>query len=128
MLREILCRLRRVRRASGGGQWLHTRLQRLGTDYVDLYQPARLDPAVPIEDTVGALADPRAGRGTCVTSALKWAATIRRAHAVHPWPCSLSTRSSARQLEADILPAVRALGIGITAYGVLSRAPERHAP
>jgi aryl-alcohol dehydrogenase-like predicted oxidoreductase len=98
-------------------------LQRLGTDYVDLYQPARLDPAVPIEDTVGAIADcVRAGYVRHIGLSEMGAATIRRAHAVHPiLAVQLEYSLMSRSLEADILPEVRALGIGITAYGVLSR-------
>jgi aryl-alcohol dehydrogenase-like predicted oxidoreductase len=98
-------------------------LKRLGTEYIDLYQPARLDPTVPIDDTIGAIADcVRAGYVRYIGLSEVGAATIRRAHAVHPIAAvqleySLMTRS----LETNILPAVRALGIGVTAYGVLSR-------
>jgi aryl-alcohol dehydrogenase-like predicted oxidoreductase len=98
-------------------------LQRLGTDYVDLYQPARLDPAVPIEETIGAIAEcVRAGSVRHIGLSEVGAATIRRAHAVHPiLAVQLEYSLMSRSLETDILPAVRALGIGITAYGVLSR-------
>ncbi len=98
-------------------------LQRLGTDYVDLYQPARLDPAVPIEETVGAIAElVRAGSVRHIGLSEMGAATIRRAHAVHPITAvQLEYSLMSRSLEAEILPAVRALGIGVTAYGVLSR-------
>ena len=98
-------------------------LQRLGTEYVDLYQPARLDPAVPIEDTIGAIADcVRAGYVRHIGLSEVGVATIRRAHAVHPiLAVQIEYSLMSRSLEADILPAVRALGIGITAYGVLSR-------
>jgi len=98
-------------------------LQRLGTEYVDLYQPARLDPAVPIEDTIGAIADcVRAGYVRHIGLSEVGAATIRRAHAVHPiLAVQIEYSLMSRSLEADILPTVRALGIGITAYGVLSR-------
>jgi aryl-alcohol dehydrogenase-like predicted oxidoreductase len=98
-------------------------LQRLGTDYLDLYQPARLDPAVPIEDTIGAIAEcVRAGYVRHIGLSEMGAATIRRAHAVHPiLAVQLEYSLMSRSLEADILPAVRALGIGVTAYGVLSR-------
>jgi aryl-alcohol dehydrogenase-like predicted oxidoreductase len=98
-------------------------LQRLGTDYIDLYQPARLDPAVPIEDTVGAIAEMvKAGYVRHIGLSEVGADTIRRAHAVHPitWlqiEYSLLTRG----IEDDILPTVRELGIAVTAYGVLSR-------
>ena len=98
-------------------------LQRLGTDHVDLYQPSRLDPAVPIEDTVGAIADlVRAGCVRHIGLSEMGAATIRRAHAVHPIAgVQLEYSLMSRGIEAEILPAVRDLGIGVTAYGVLSR-------
>jgi aryl-alcohol dehydrogenase-like predicted oxidoreductase len=98
-------------------------LQRLGTEYVDLYQPARLDPAVPIEETIGAIAEcVRAGYVRHIGLSEVGAATIHRAHAVHPiLAVQIEYSLMSRGLEADILPAVRALGIGITAYGVLSR-------
>ena len=98
-------------------------LRRLGTDYVDLYQPARLDPTVPIEETVGAIADlVRAGHVRHIGLSEMGAATIRRAHAVHLITAvQLEYSLMSRSLEMDILPAVRALGIGVTAYGVLSR-------
>lgn len=98
-------------------------LRRLGTDYVDVYRPARLDPSVPIEDTVGAIADLiKAGHVRHVGLSEMGADTVRRAHAVHPI-CDLQIEYSllSRGIEAEILPACRALGIGITAYGVLSR-------
>ncbi len=98
-------------------------LRRLGTDYVDLYQPARLDPRVPIEDTVGAIAEMiEAGFVRYLGLSEMGADTIRRAHAVHP-VASLQIEYSlmSRGIEAQILPAVRALGIGVTAYGILSR-------
>jgi len=98
-------------------------LKRLGTDYVDLYQPARLDPAVPIEDTVGTIAElVRTGYVRHIGLSEMGAATIRRAHAVHPITAvQLEYSLMSRSLEAEILPAVRDLGIGVTAYGVLSR-------
>ncbi len=98
-------------------------LRRLGTDYVDLYQPARLDPAVPIEDTVGAIADlVRAGHVRHIGLSEMGANTIRRAHAAHPITAvQLEYSLMSRSPEAEILPVVRALGIGVTAYGVLSR-------
>ncbi len=98
-------------------------LQRLGTDYVDIYRPARLDPAVPIEETVGAVALlVKAGHVRHIGLSEVGAPTLRRAHAVHPI-CDLQIEYSliSRGIEAEILPACRALGIGITAYGVLSR-------
>jgi len=98
-------------------------LQRLGTDYVDLYQPARLDPDVPIEDTVGAIAEMvRAGYVRYIGLSEMGAATIRRAHAVHPITAlQIEYSLMSRGIEAEILPAVRDLGVSVTAYGVLSR-------
>lgn len=98
-------------------------LQRLGTDHIDLYQPARLDPAVPIEETVGALAElVQAGYVRHIGLSEVGAETLRRAQAVHPIAAlqieySLLTRG----IEDEILPAARDLGIAVTAYGVLSR-------
>jgi len=98
-------------------------LQRLGTDYVDVYQPARLDPKVPIEDTVGAIAEMiEAGFVRYLGLSEVGAATIRRAHAVHPvTELQIEYSLMSRGIEAEILPTVRELGIGVTAYGVLSR-------
>jgi aryl-alcohol dehydrogenase-like predicted oxidoreductase len=98
-------------------------LQRLGVDHVDIYRPARLDPAVPIEETVGTIA-------RCVEEG--WvrhiglsevgAETLRRAAAVHPIAdLQIEYSLFSRGIEDAILPACRALGIGITAYGVLAR-------
>ncbi|MEU2870521.1 aldo/keto reductase [Streptomyces olivoreticuli] len=100
----------------------HT-LRRLGTDYVDIYRPARLDPAVPIEDTVGAIAElVQAGYVRHIGLSEMGPDTLRRAQAVHPI-CDLQIEYSliSRGIEAEILPTARELGIGITAYGVLSR-------
>ncbi len=98
-------------------------LGRLGTDYVDLYQPARLDPRVPIEDTVGAIAEMiEAGFVRYLGLSEVGADTIRRAHAVHPVTAlQIEYSLMSRGIEAQILPAVRDLGIGVTAYGILSR-------
>ncbi len=98
-------------------------LQRLGTDHVDIYRPARLDPAVPIEDTVGAIAELiQAGHVRHIGLSEVGAETIRRAHAVHPIvDVQLEYSLMSRGIEAAILPTCRALGIGVTAYGVLSR-------
>jgi aryl-alcohol dehydrogenase-like predicted oxidoreductase len=98
-------------------------LQRLGTDYVDLYQPARLDPRVPIEDTVGAIAEMiEAGFVRYLGLSEMGADTIRRAHAVHKVTAlQIEYSLMSRGIEAQILPTVRELGIGVTAYGVLSR-------
>jgi aryl-alcohol dehydrogenase-like predicted oxidoreductase len=98
-------------------------LQRLGVEYIDIYRPARLDPAVPIEDTVGAIADMvKAGYVRHIGLSEIGAATLRRAAAVHAI-CDLQIEYSliSRGIEQQILPAARELGIAITAYGVLSR-------
>ena len=97
-------------------------LKRLGTDYIDIYRPARLDPAVPIEDAIGALADlVKAGHVRHIGLSEVGVETIRRAHATHPI-CDLQIEYSlmSRSVEAEILPALRELGIGLTAYGILS--------
>jgi aryl-alcohol dehydrogenase-like predicted oxidoreductase len=98
-------------------------LVRLGTDYVDLYQPARLDPRVPIEDTVGAIAGMvQAGYVRYIGLSEMGADTIRRAHAVHPIAAlQIEYSLMSRGIEARILPTVRELGISVTAYGILSR-------
>ena len=98
-------------------------LTRLGTDYVDLYQPARLDPGVPIEDTVGAVAEMvRAGYVRHIGLSEMGADTIRRAHAVHPIAAlQIEYSLMSRGIEARILPTTRELGISVTAYGILSR-------
>jgi aryl-alcohol dehydrogenase-like predicted oxidoreductase len=98
-------------------------LTRLGTDYVDLYQPARLDPHVPIEDTVGAIAEMvAAGYVRYIGLSEMGADTIRRAHAVHPIAAlQIEYSLMSRGIEAKILPTVRELGISVTAYGILSR-------
>ena len=98
-------------------------LQRLGTDYIDLYQPARLDPTVPIEETISAISEMvQAGYVRHIGLSEMGAETIRRAHAVHPisW-LQIEYSLLSRSIEAEILPTVRELGIAITAYGVLSR-------
>jgi aryl-alcohol dehydrogenase-like predicted oxidoreductase len=98
-------------------------LARLGTDYVDLYQPARLDPRVPIEDTVGAIAEMiQAGYVRYLGLSEMGAETIRRAHAAHPVTALQAEYSlMSRGIERTILPTVRELGISVTAYGVMSR-------
>jgi aryl-alcohol dehydrogenase-like predicted oxidoreductase len=98
-------------------------LKRLNTDHVDIYRPARLDPKVPIEDTIGAIADMvKAGYVRHVGLSEVGVETIRRANAVHSI-CDLQIEYSlmSRGVEAEILPVLRELGIGVTAYGVLSR-------
>jgi pyridoxine 4-dehydrogenase len=98
-------------------------LRRLGTDYIDIYRPARLDPAVPIEDTVGAIADMvQAGFVRQIGLSEAGADTLRRAQAVHPIAdLQIEYSLLSRGIEAEILPACRELGVGVTAYGVLSR-------
>jgi aryl-alcohol dehydrogenase-like predicted oxidoreductase len=98
-------------------------LQRLGVDHIDIYRPARLDPSVPIEDTVGAIADLiKAGYVRYIGLSEVGAKTIRRAQAVHPISdLQIEYSLISRGIEKQILPVCRELGIGITAYGVLSR-------
>ncbi|MBX6355156.1 MAG: aldo/keto reductase [Micromonosporaceae bacterium] len=98
-------------------------LRRLGTDHVDIYRPARLDPDVPIEDTVGAIAEMvQAGWVRHIGLSEVGAATLRRAAAVHPISdLQIEYSLISRGIEAEILPAARELGIGVTAYGVLAR-------
>ncbi len=98
-------------------------LKRLGTDHIDIYRPARLDPAVPIEDTIAAIAGLiKAGYVRYIGLSEVGVETIRRAQAVHPIvDLQMEYALVTRNLEKDILPALRELGIGVTAYGVLSR-------
>jgi aryl-alcohol dehydrogenase-like predicted oxidoreductase len=97
-------------------------LRRLGTDYVDLYQPSRVDPAVPIEETIGAIADMvKAGFVRHIGVSETSAKTLRRANAVHPIAAlQIEYSLFSRGVERDILPAARELGIALVAYGVLS--------
>jgi aryl-alcohol dehydrogenase-like predicted oxidoreductase len=98
-------------------------LKRLRVEQIDIYRPARLDPQVPIEDVIGAMADlVKAGYVRYIGLSEVGVATIRRAHAVHPI-CDLQIEYSllSRGPEAEIFPLLQQLGIGITAYGVLSR-------
>ncbi len=98
-------------------------LKRLGVDYIDIYRPARLDPNVPIEDTVGAIVDLiRAGYVRYIGLSEMGAATVRRAHAVHKISdLQIEYALVSRNPETDIFPALEELGVGVTAYGVLSR-------
>jgi aryl-alcohol dehydrogenase-like predicted oxidoreductase len=98
-------------------------LRRLGTDHVDVYRPARLDPQVPVEETVGAIAElVQAGYVRHVGLSEVGAETIRRAAAVHPIAdVQIEWSLVSRGVEDEILPVCRELGIGVTAYGVLSR-------
>ena len=98
-------------------------LRRLGVETIDLYYQHRVDPAVPIEDTVGAMADlVRQGKVVHLGLSEAGAATIRRAHATHPI-IALQTELSlwSRDAEEEILPTVRELGIGFVAYSPLGR-------
>jgi len=98
-------------------------LQRLKTDHIDIYRLSRVDPAVPIEETVGAIADLiRAGYVRYAGLSEAGVKTIRRAHAVQP-VCDLQIEYSliSRGIEPAILPTLRELGIAATVYGVLSR-------
>ena len=98
-------------------------LQRLGVETIDIYRPARLDPSVPIEETVGAIADMvKAGCVKHIGLSEVGSDTIRRAHRVHPIAdLQIEYSLIARGIENGILNTCRELGIGITAYGVLSR-------
>src|SRR3954466_13032899 len=98
-------------------------LQRLGVDHIDIYRPARLDPKVPIEDTIGAIADlVKAGYVRHIGLSEIGADTLRRAAKVHPI-CDVQIEYSliSRGPEAALIPALAELGVAMTAYGVLSR-------
>jgi aryl-alcohol dehydrogenase-like predicted oxidoreductase len=98
-------------------------LKRLRVDYIDIYRPARVSPFVPIEDTVGAIADlVKAGYVRHIGLSEAGADSIRRAHKVHPIvDLQIEYSIMTRGVEKEILPVLRELGIGMTAYGVLSR-------
>jgi aryl-alcohol dehydrogenase-like predicted oxidoreductase len=98
-------------------------LTRLGVDHIDIYRPGRLDPNVPIEDTIGAIADlVRAGYVRAIGLSEVGPDTIRRAHAVHPISdLQIEYSLISRGPERTIFPLLAELGIGVTAYGVLSR-------
>ena len=98
-------------------------LTRLGVDHIDIYRPGRTDPAVPIEETVGAIGELiAAGYVRAVGLSEMGAETARRAHAVHPLSdLQIEYSLISRAPEAKIFPALVELGIGVTAYGVLSR-------
>jgi aryl-alcohol dehydrogenase-like predicted oxidoreductase len=98
-------------------------LTRLGVDHVDIYRPGRLDPNVPIEETIGAIADlVKAGYVRAIGLSEVGPETIRRAHKVHPISdLQIEYSLMSRGPEAKIFPLLRELGIGVTAYGVLSR-------
>jgi aryl-alcohol dehydrogenase-like predicted oxidoreductase len=103
--------------------WAAFSLKRLGVDVIDIYRPCRLDPKVPIEETVGAIADlVKAGYVRHVALSEVGVETIRRAQAVHPIvDVQLEYSIASRTPEASIFPALRELGISATLYGVLSR-------
>ena len=98
-------------------------LKRLGVDYIDIYRPARLDPTVPIEETIGAIAElVKSGYVRAIGLSEVGVETIRRAHAVHPiTDLQIEYAIISRMPERAIFPLLRELRIGVTAYGVLSR-------
>jgi aryl-alcohol dehydrogenase-like predicted oxidoreductase len=98
-------------------------LERLGVDYIDLYYQHRVDPEVPIEETVGAMAElVEAGKVRYIGLSEAAPETIRRAHAVHPITAVQTEYSLwTRELEAEILPTLRELGVGLVAYSPLGR-------
>jgi aryl-alcohol dehydrogenase-like predicted oxidoreductase len=110
-------------RPSAIRNFLSYSLARLGVDHIDIYRPSRLDPNVPIEETVGAIADlVKAGYVRYIGLSEMGAATIRRAHAVHPiTDLQIEYAVITRGPEQTIFPTLRELGICVTAYGVLSR-------
>lgn len=110
-------------RAPAVKNFLAYTLRRLGTDYVDVYRPGRVFPGLPIEETVGAIAElVQAGYVRHLGLSEVGAATIRRAHAVHPVSdVQIEYSLLSRGIEDEILPTCRELGVGVTAYGVLSR-------
>jgi aryl-alcohol dehydrogenase-like predicted oxidoreductase len=103
--------------------FLHYSLVRLGVEYIDIYRPARLDPQVPIEDTIGAIADMvKAGYVRHIGLSEVGAETIRRAAKVHPiHDLQIEYSLVSRGPEEKIFPVLEELGIKVTAYGVLSR-------
>jgi aryl-alcohol dehydrogenase-like predicted oxidoreductase len=98
-------------------------LKRLGVDYIDIYRPSRLDPNVPIEDTIGAIMDlVKAGYVRAIGLSEVGPPTIRRAHATHPIAdLQIEYSLVSRKPEQEIFPLLHELGIGVTAYGLLSR-------
>jgi aryl-alcohol dehydrogenase-like predicted oxidoreductase len=98
-------------------------LVRLGTDYIDIYRPSRLDSTVPIEDVIGTLADlEKAGYLRHIGLSEVGAETVRRANAVHPiTDLQIEYSLVSRGPESKIFPALSALGVAVTAYGVLAR-------
>jgi aryl-alcohol dehydrogenase-like predicted oxidoreductase len=103
--------------------WLAYSLKRLGVEYIDIYRPARLDPNVPIEETIGAIAEMvKAGYVRYIGLSEVGPETIRRAAAVHPIvDLQIEYALVSRSPEAKIFPVLAELGIGATTYGALSR-------
>ncbi len=97
-------------------------LQRLGVDVIDIYQPGRLDPDIPVEETVGAIADLiKEGKVRYLGLSEASAENLRRAHKVHPVTAlEIEYSLGARFIEKEILPTARELGVGIVAYGVVA--------
>lgn len=110
-------------RPSSVKNFLAYSLNRLGVDHIDIYRPARLDPGVPIEETVGAIADMvKRGYVRYIGLSEVGVETIRRARAVHPVSdLQIEYAIVSRSPERAIFPALAEMGIGVTAYGVLSR-------
>ncbi len=110
-------------RPSSVKNFLAYSLQRLGTDYIDLYQPARVDRSVPIEETVGAIAEMiKAGYVRYLGLSEAAVETIQRANKVYPVTAlQIEYSIITRDIESGVLPALRKMGVGVTAYGVLSR-------
>lgn len=98
-------------------------LRRLGVDVIDVYQPARVDPAVPLEETIGAIADLiKEGKVRYLGVSEMNSEQLRRAHAVHPVTAlEIEYSLATRFIEKEILPTARELGIGIVAYGAMTR-------
>jgi aryl-alcohol dehydrogenase-like predicted oxidoreductase len=98
-------------------------LNRLGVEAIDIYQPGRINPAIPIEDTVGAIADLiREGKVKHLGLSEANAEQLRRAHKVHPVTAvEIEYSLATRVVEKELLQTCRELGVGIVAYGVLSR-------
>jgi aryl-alcohol dehydrogenase-like predicted oxidoreductase len=110
-------------RPSAVKNFLAYTLRRLGTDYIDIYRPGRVLPDLAIEETIGAIAElVEAGYVRHIGLSEAGVETVRRAHAVHPISdLQIEYSLLSRGIEAEILPACCELGIGVTAYGVLSR-------
>lgn len=102
--------------------YITTSLKRLGLDYVDLYQPARVDIGIPVEETIGAIAElVEAGYVRNIGLSETDAQTIRKAHATHPLSLiEFSYSVTDTNVEESILPTARELGIGVVAFGAMS--------